>query len=277
MPPFFPPFDYFNPRSPYGERPRIPYRGDGQHGFQSTLPLRGATDILWKRLEAMQISIHAPLTGSDFDIFVAAQLLSISIHAPLTGSDFCARQKYFKKRKFQSTLPLRGATFTCKQVLSNSHDFNPRSPYGERRPELPQDWIGHGFQSTLPLRGATCGQTWPHPSFEISIHAPLTGSDAGRHTMRMPPCVFQSTLPLRGATASFNSPVTFSQISIHAPLTGSDLSAPALPSGANYFNPRSPYGERLISFKSLNMILPISIHAPLTGSDLAGPTFCTRL
>ena len=56
---------YFNPRSPYGERP-------------SRMPAA---------VLAMRISIHAPLTGSDGpgDYMVLGTV--ISIHAPLTGSD----------------------------------------------------------------------------------------------------------------------------------------------------------------------------------------------
>ena len=57
--------DDFNPRSPYGERP---YHLDPilrQHIFQSTLPLRGATIMRRTPKVTVKISIHAPLTGSD--------------------------------------------------------------------------------------------------------------------------------------------------------------------------------------------------------------------
>ena len=56
----------------------------------------------------------------------------ISIHAPLTGSDYI-----------------------CSLSLLMSTNFNPRSPYGERR------------SHTYPLDIINV----------ISIHAPLTGSD----------------------------------------------------------------------------------------------------
>ena len=56
----------------------------------------------------------------------------ISIHTPLAGSDWLIVSWSVTVRVFQSTLPLRGATF----LLDN------RSIYGL-------------FQSTLPLRGAT--------------------------------------------------------------------------------------------------------------------------
>ena len=58
--------DDFNPRSPYGERPGICAASPCQWTFQSTLPLRGAT-ITPTLLDLWQhISIHAPLTGSDY-------------------------------------------------------------------------------------------------------------------------------------------------------------------------------------------------------------------
>ena len=77
----------FNPRSPYGERRFIPFLMQLHMLFQSTLPLRGAT--LGRKLHAgiLDISIHAPLTGSDILAEETEMSLLISIHAPLTGSD----------------------------------------------------------------------------------------------------------------------------------------------------------------------------------------------
>ena len=103
-------FKNFNPRSPYGERP--PRRiSSGLHTqFQSTLPLRGATMAVFEDLDSWLISIHAPLTGSDKRLPLKSTLIPISIHAPLTGSDGRVRAKMDAYRRFQSTLPLRGAT-----------------------------------------------------------------------------------------------------------------------------------------------------------------------
>ncbi len=100
--------------------------------FQSTLPSRGATtysttrcaraahfnprsphgERLFARLvdAALDISIHAPLTGSDIDMGGEAYEMTISIHAPLTGSDPHTLQYSPFSLGFQSTLPSRGAT-----------------------------------------------------------------------------------------------------------------------------------------------------------------------
>ena len=56
---------YFNPRSPWGERPRGRRATRATREFQSTLPVGGATASKegWQKLS--QISIHAPRGGSD--------------------------------------------------------------------------------------------------------------------------------------------------------------------------------------------------------------------
>ena len=77
---------------------------------------------------------------------------------------------------FQSTLPSQGATNTRGRSGRNSH-FNPRSPHRERPTpgsRLTQAWT---FQSTLPSQGATVVQCQFLLQSDISIHAPLTGSD----------------------------------------------------------------------------------------------------
>ena len=126
----------FNPRSPYGERPIGPTGTDPQDKFQSTLPLRGATNDRDPTIYAEGISIHAPLTGSD--------------------------------------LPL--AVDGVSQL-----DFNPRSPYGERHPFILQKPIMINFNPRSPYGERLLEYVWFEDMTDISIHAPLTGSD-----LRMP-------------------------------------------------------------------------------------------
>ena len=170
---------HFNPHSPCGERhDPLEFLQDG-YKFQSTLPLRGATEV------------HVGPRGDE----------GISIHTPLAGSDARLKGHGAVSLEFQSTLPLRGATAV---------DLN---------------YVGEvlSFQSTLPLRGATGRANHGHAQpNDISIHTPLAGSDmnvkeflqsfenfnphspcgerpkCGRRPSRM--FRFQSTLPLRGAT-----------------------------------------------------------------------------
>ena len=173
--------------------------GGRLHLFQSTLPARGATLPAPFAALGRAISIHAPRTGSDYGAGSGGAAGTISIHAPRTGSDNLAYTSNPERRKFQSTLPARGATCCCwtwnpartisihaprtgsderpQPADAHGSHFNPRSPHGERRTLylLPNNICG--FQSTLPARGATRQRVTPPNAKGISIHAPRTGSD----------------------------------------------------------------------------------------------------
>ena len=216
--------------------------------FQSTLPLRGATlrpdAQVWGidnfnprspygerpsyccTISAnLCISIHAPLTGSDKTPPTGIVDRMISIHAPLTGSD--------------------SSIVICFTSLKN---FNPRSPYGERPLHGIRFHQRIPFQSTLPLRGATLAGIGVVVNVQISIHAPLTGSD--RQSILWTACRknFNPRSPYGERPLDFGRCFDTQNISIHAPLTGSDLC------GTSCW--LSMAGQR-----------HISIHAPLTGSD----------
>ena len=149
----------------------------------------------------LNISIHAPRTGSDL-IFLRLRtvnnhfnprsphgerrqglaggrvLHAISIHAPRTGSDKSRRVQSVLTKRFQSTLPARGATEAKQRRYNGENHFNPRSPHGERQQVHPA----------------------VHKGCCISIHAPRTGSDSTYTQLYTTDAVFQSTLPARGAT-----------------------------------------------------------------------------
>ena len=55
----------FNPRSPHGERPQLTELENTYKTFQSTLPAWGATDGGASCVSLHPISIHAPRMGSD--------------------------------------------------------------------------------------------------------------------------------------------------------------------------------------------------------------------
>ena len=84
---------HFNPRSPCGERLPQPQPLLQKLGFQSTLPVWGATLGGAAPCCAGQISIHAPRVGSDPDFCQQREPYQISIHAPRVGSD-CENVKY---------------------------------------------------------------------------------------------------------------------------------------------------------------------------------------
>ena len=148
----------FNPRSPHRERRLVSVNLVKHNIFQSTLPSQGATrGIKYWRILAY-ISIHAPLTGSDYQLRRCNYVFDISIHAPLTGSDLSVSEFPLLSFQFQSTLPSQGATYfdpegllifcgisihapltgsdlARSRVILFILDFNPRSPHRERREE----------------------------------------------------------------------------------------------------------------------------------------------
>ena len=235
----------FNPRSPCGERPVKAGTLTADALFQSTLPMRGATNGSWftgiptrdfnprspcgERPEVPKwtliggaISIHAPHAGSDMQFTAVVTSFEISIHAPHAGSDDLLRRFY------------------CPRTY-----FNPRSPCGERHPSWPP-WAGPSkFQSTLPMRGAT--RTHPQTGFGgvISIHAPHAGSDPIERSSWPSTKNFNPRSPC-GERPGFTADVIkAARISIHAPHAGSDGNLEHRIYFYRYFNPRSPCGERL--------------------------------
>ena len=121
----------FNPRSPQGERlPALP-----------TVTLAN-------------ISIHAPRRGSDLHDLLPVSCHMISIHAPRRGSDM-ANDKPVAVAPISIHAPRRGSDDIVVLRIKREHNFNPRSPQGERPANnggnLPHDI----FQSTLPAGGAT--------------------------------------------------------------------------------------------------------------------------
>ena len=126
----------------------------GHKGFQSTLPVGGATQGQSGPMPNAPISIHAPRGGSDGVLRAALQ--SFRYFNP--RSPWGERLTIFSSRPvesvFQSTLPVGGATvqsYLCAAleeisihaprggsdtlstfVIHRHFDFNPRSPWGER-------------------------------------------------------------------------------------------------------------------------------------------------
>ena len=178
-----------------------PYVSDVEEEmFQSTPPMQGATTLHLCRVQAHNVSIHAPYAGSDSTIGLSAVASAyVSIHAPYAGSDVASAYETMTGLGFQSTPPMQGATRT-----------------NERRVEMAE------FQSTPPMQGATYLDGFDRFVTGVSIHAPYAGSDPDRIHPELPPrcfnprplcrerprrrmteaCMrkFQSTPPMQGAT-----------------------------------------------------------------------------
>ena len=169
--------------------------------------------------------------------------------------------------KFQSTLPVWGATEGHGNFGSVDGDFNPRSPCGERRNSANRPTTRRYFNPRSPCGERQCQFSKMIKNKEFQSTLPVWGATAaimsGDETMKR----FQSTLPVWGATKI----LSFIQLAMF------------------YFNPRSPCGERprhtfiageLTKFQSTLPVWgatpvralyilarAISIHAPRVGSD----------
>ncbi len=147
---------------------------------------------------------------------------------------------------FQSTRPIRGATYPARSRQSIITHFNPRAPYGARQ----------GDNQVLAS------------AKHISIHAPHTGRDICAYPHGFTSNSFQSTRPIRGATVQHGTfPVRHWAISIHAPHTGRDTGPMRPWRPLSDFNPRAPYGARPAHCTTSRISDCISIHAPHTGRD----------
>ena len=152
-------------------------------------------------------------------------------------------------KRFQSTLPARGATQPPAEHAS-----------------------GQQFQSTLPARGATASDSSSAGIPTISIHAPRTGSDQSRQPEPAAASNFNPRSPHGERQCRSESKVSSNKyfnprsphgerrvataengwhaiISIHAPRTGSDHAVAVLVAVSADFNPRSPHGERRVNGK----------------------------
>ena len=110
--------DYFNPRSPCGERRE---RDDltADEAISIRAPLAGSDSHSGLVEQLMYISIRAPLAGSDMLITYLSRRFSISIRAPLAGSDGEVREVGLKA-KISIRAPLAGSDKTVRRAKSET-------------------------------------------------------------------------------------------------------------------------------------------------------------
>ena len=128
-----------------------------------------------------------------------------------------------RKSRFQSTLPVGGATQSSPPDRSQG-DISIHAPRGGSDPAPRWATLPRKFQSTLPVGGATWYRGMAIPQFIFQSTLPVGGATDIRpgNTRRI---LFQSTLPVGGATGSIDWHVILAYISIHAPRGGSDAQA----------------------------------------------------
>ena len=194
--------NYFNPRSPCGERPVRNSAGVIGFIFQSTLPVRGATQLprlaiciqpyfnprspcgerpsgptRWDCRRRFQPTL--PVRGATIDDVNKWDDITISIHAPRAGSD--GRLSIATEiLKISIHAPRAGSDWLFSWTPAWYGNFNPRSPCGER----PVDWLigtaGGNFNPRSPCGERPTQMAKGATTVKISIHAPRAGSDCIR-------------------------------------------------------------------------------------------------
>ena len=242
---------------------------DAGFEFQSTHPLRGATDGAPTSAVAGPFQSTHPLRGAT----TAGRPRRIpradfNPRTPCGVRQSSRWQDWPVSAYFNPRTPC-GVRRHWRLVLHRTlRNFNPRTPCGVRRAALTVAALNKGgFQSTHPLRGATFGVSTPAPGVHISIHAPLAGCDVTVFS-NQPDAVFQSTHPLRGATVITEPYDANVGISIHAPLAGCDETV-TYEKARLYISIHAPLaGCDCSPIRAARAYrIQISIHAPLAGCD----------
>ena len=177
----------------------------GSTGFQSTLPVWGATAIkLPIRHSLFDFNPRSPYGERPHFARGGLSEIYISIHAPRVGSDLRSVNGQMLIWHFNPRSPCGERPADCG-VYKQDHHFNPRSPCGERLCYAKRLNLTRDFNPRSPCgeRRQNLLRIISNREF-ISIHAPRVGSDIRNTTFRKLDIVFQSTLPVWGATAKMH-------------------------------------------------------------------------
>ena len=240
--------NHFNPRTPCGARRQIHQDHRLTMEFQSTRPMRGATNSSFQRyFFCHYFNPRAPCGARRRNCNSMGQVHKISIHAPHAGRNCQAAHREPYCTNFNPRAPCGARLDVLFLHALTRCDFNPRTPCGARRFRYVTVAFVWSFQSTRPMRGATFYILPTMRARDISIHAPHAGRDAGDKYITGSNC-----------------------ISIHAPLAGCDVEhIQHTVWFSPYFNPRAPCGARQGDHLGGTPLRAISIHAPHAGATRA--------
>ena len=207
--------------------------------FQSTLPLRGATgtEVRW-RCVRHYFNPHSPCGERHTTCYRRPRLGRISIHTPLAGSDFSSPSLFGSAIKFQSTLPLRGATCSNLHITISHFNFNPHSPCGERPCSTSPNGTGTYFNPHSP-----CGER---------LYLRRTDKEITN---------FNPHSPCGERPRSGCRPSTTSNFNPHSPC-GERPDSIRSKTLTIHFNPHSPCGERLLSLVRVSCEWYFNPHSP---------------
>ena len=185
--------------------------------------MRGETLAFLAGVVIVDISIHSPHAGRDFDNGSVRKLLLISIHSPHAGRDTISMGSAAVWLAFQSTLPMRGET-RHEPEQSDQTPISIHSPHAGRDQRCQVVRVSVGISIHSPHAGRDDYVAKVDDLLRISIHSPHAGRDRNRSKRQvrkqyfnpLSPCgerpifpiaasstsTFQSTLPMRGETST---------------------------------------------------------------------------
>ena len=291
----------FNPRTPCGVRhPWDCDRGQKQN-FNPRTPCGVRHVMSSSQASIAHFNPRTPCGVRRLLPGIRGIRLRISIHAPLAGCDNVCSYNCNRRDIFQSTHPLRGATGPASRRPWSDSDFNPRTPCGVRRENIPYSKFTVKISIHAPLAGCDLVGVGLLVGREISIHAPLAGCDqsnaplhitSARNFNPRTPCGVRlaQQQKLDNQTVDFNprTPCGVRRAG-HVVRTASRHFNPRTPCGVRRryaepqgdcprdFNPRTPCGVRRGPFGLLVVVHGISIHAPLAGCDYRYPQWSRGL
>ena len=186
----------------------------------------------------------------------------------MRGATGKASGRLCAETQFQSTHPMRGATFCKFEYVRVCRYFNPRTPCGVRRNTLTlRVTCLFPFQSTHPMRGATLSRYLIGVRlYLISIHAPLAGCDFSQSSKFNSSPNFNPRTP-RGVRHRF-FPTGFDASgfqSTHPSRGATDFCTQAACDAAD-FNPRTPRGVRRLRFRSALLMRQFQSTHPSRGA-----------
>ena len=144
----------FNPRAPCGARLVLVGTAYLAWSFQSTRPMRGATEHPESQRQFQPFQSTRPMRGATYSWPEWRALRLISIHAPHAGRDSSGQCAAGTAVQFQSTRPMRGATCAGWNGL-----------------------LGLVISIHAPHAGRDGASREPAAISAISIHAPHAGRD----------------------------------------------------------------------------------------------------
>ena len=169
----------------------------------------------------------------------------ISIHAAREGGDLWSMSPPRMPAEFQSTPPVKAATFMTTSFISSS-EFQSTPPVKAATENIPQRFPVLRISIHAAREGGDIAQQLSEIEQRISIHAAREGGDIQRVNLGGLAGKFQSTPPVKAATRLIDADKMATDISIHAAREGGDFAV-----------------------KALCFVFFISIHAAREGGDRA--------